>query len=164
MSLIQRLIGAGLRPHVRRKARGQSLDEVIRGLEEFGATLDARIAGVPDTPGNREAVNHWVGIERWSLSRVRVAQGARLTLDSYHGHRAPADATLAELREAMREARAETLDLARALQREGYDRELTIRHNDLGELTVLEWFTYIDDHTRREVIRLRGAKGGTSRA
>src|SRR5690625_2010558 len=139
MSLIQRLIGAALRPHVRRKARGNSLDELIGSLEEFGRSLDERIARAPDTANNREAVNHWVGIERWSLSRIRVAQGAPFELDSYHGYREPEDATLEELREAMRKTRAETLALARELQGEGFDRELTIRHNDLGELTVLEW-------------------------
>jgi hypothetical protein len=158
MSLIQRLIGTALRPHVRRRARGKSLDELILGLEEFGATLDERIGRAADTPGNREAVNHWVGIERWSLSRVRVAQGAPFEPDSYRGYRAPEGASLAELREAMRATRAETVALARELRRAGFDPELTVRHNDLGELTVLEWFAYIDDHTRREVIRLRGTQ------
>lgn len=158
MSLVQRLIGAGLRLHVRRKARNQSLDEVIRSLEEFGGSLDERIASAPDTAGNREAVNHWVGIERWSLSRIRVAQGAPFELDSYRGYRAAEDATLAELREAMRATRAETLSLARELNAGGFDPELRIRHNDLGELTVVEWFAYIDDHTRREIIRLRGER------
>lgn len=157
MSLIQRLIGAGLRPHVRRKARGRSLAELIRSLEEFGASLDERIAGAVDTPGNREAVNHWIGIERWSQRRLRVAQGEPPLLDRYHGYREPEGATLAELRRAMRATREDTIALARELERDGFDRQLTIRHNDLGELTVLEWLAYIDDHTRREVIRLRGS-------
>ncbi|NLG09001.1 MAG: DinB family protein [Deinococcales bacterium] len=158
MSLIQRLIGAALRPHVRRRARGRSLEELIRSLEEFGARLDERIARAADTPGNREAVDHWVGIERWSQSRLRVARGAAFQLDAYHGYREPDGASLDHLRQAMRATRAATVALAREMQREGFDPALTVRHNDLGELTVLEWFAYIDDHTRREVIRLRGTR------
>lgn len=157
MSLIQRLIGAGLRPHVRRKARGRSLEEIVSSLEEFGADLDERIAASPDTPGNREAVNHWVGIERWSQRRLRVAQGDPPLQDRYHGYREPEGASLEELRRAMQTTRAGTLELARELRRAGFDPQLTVRHNDLGELTVPEWFAYIDDHTRREVIRLRGS-------
>jgi len=156
MSTVQRLIGMALRPMVRRKAQGLTLEAAVSSLEEFGTTLDARISRAPDTPGNREAVNHWVGIERWSLRRVRVAQGEPLVLDGYRGYREPDGATLAELDGAMRTAREATLALARELQRTGFDHALTIPHNDLGPLTVIEWFVYIDQHTRREIVRLRG--------
>lgn len=118
--------------------------------------LTERIARASDTPGNREALNHWVGIERWSQSRLRVAQGAELKLDSYRGYRLPEGSSLAELRTGFQAAREETLKLAEEFERSGFDADIKIPHNDLGELTVLEWFAYIDDHPRREVIRLRG--------
>ncbi len=156
MSVLQRLIGLALRQLVRRKAQGLSLEAVVASLEEYGTTLDARIAHAPDTPANREVVNHWVGIERWSLRRVRVARGEPLVLDGYRAYREPEGATLPELNGAMRAAREATLALARDLQRTGFDHGLTIPHNHLGPLTVVEWFVYIDQHTRREAIRLRG--------
>jgi hypothetical protein len=159
MSTLQRLIGIALRQLVRRKARGQSLDAAITSLEEFASSLDARIASAADTPGNREAVNHWVGIERWSLRRIRVAQGEPLLRDGYRGYREPDGATLAQLAAAMRTTREATLELARELQRSGFDQALTIPHNDLGPLTVTEWFVYVDQHTRREMVRLRGRAG-----
>lgn len=156
MSLIQNLIGAGLRPHVRRKARGKSVDEVIRSLEtSLADVIRPRIERVSDTPANREAVNHWIGIERWSLSRVRVALGERFVEGTYHPFRVPEGATLHELQAEFVKARAETVELAHALRSDGFDETLTIKHNDLGPLTVLEWLVYIDDHSRREVIRLR---------
>ncbi len=159
MSTVQRLIGMALRQLVRRKARGQTLETVITSLEEFATTLDARIASSADTAGNREAVNHWLGIERWSLRRIRVVQGEQFIRDVYRGYREPDGATLTQLAGAMRTTRGATLGLARELQRNGFDHALTIVHNDLGPLTVIEWFVYIDQHTRREIVRLRGRAG-----
>lgn len=156
MSLVQKLLGAGLRPHVRRKARGKGLEDVSVALQ---TTLDEvllpRIERVGDTPGNREALNHWIGIERWSLARVKVAQGEPFQEGSYRPFRMPEVTAWPELKAGFVQARAETLALARALQQSGHDPELTVRHNDLGPLTVVEWFVYINDHSRREVIRLR---------
>ena len=156
MNFVQKLIGAGLRPHVRRKARGKSLAEVITGLQaSFDEVILPRMERVTDTPANREAVNHWIGIERWSLSRVRVALGEPFVEGSYHPYRQPEGTPWQELKEEFRRARSETLELADTLAQRGFDQELTVRHNDLGPLTVVEWFVYIDDHSRREVIRLR---------
>lgn len=156
MSLLQKLIGAGLRPHVRRKARGKSLADARAGLEaSLQDVLLPRILGVAGTPANRETLNHWIGIERWSLSRVRVAGGEPLVDGSYHPFRVNGGVGWEELKSEFVQARAESVELARSLERLGVDPSFTVRHNHLGELTVVEWFVYIDDHSRREVIRLR---------
>lgn len=156
MSLIQRIIGAGLRPHVRRKARGASLEDLTIRLEaSMAQVLQPRMERAADTSANRETLNHWVGIERWSLSRVRVAQGDQFLEGSYHPFREPEDAAFQDLKSAFVQARAQTLALAREFQRSGFDPELTIPHNHLGALSVTEWFAYIEDHSRREAIRLR---------
>ncbi len=156
MNLLQTLIGAGLRPHVRRKARGKSLTEVRAGLESsLSAVLLPRIERVEDTAANRETLNHWLGIERWSLARVRVALGEPFVEGSYHAYRLSEGASWSELKAGFLAARASTVALAVNLERSGFDPERTVRHNHLGPLTVIEWFTYIDDHSRREVIRLR---------
>lgn len=149
------MIGAGLRPRVRGKAKGKSLQDVIADLERARDTLTPRIMAAKDTPGNREGLNHFVGIERWSLSRVRVVQGAPFQLDSYRGYRLPDDATLAQLQQAFADAREESLALARELSAADADLTRTVRHNDLGELTAVEWFVYIADHSSREIIRIR---------
>ncbi|HET8985899.1 MAG TPA: hypothetical protein VFN03_09085 [Trueperaceae bacterium] len=155
MSLLQKLIGAGLRPRVRAKARGKSYQDVIADLKATRDRLMPKIEAATDTAGNREALNHFVGIERWSLSRIRVARGAPFELDSYRGYRLPDSATLAELQQAFRDVRAESIALAGQLLEEGVDPHVTIRHNDLGELDVVEWFTYLVDHSSREIIRIR---------
>jgi len=108
-----------------------------------------------DTAGNREALNHFVGIERWSLSRVRVVLGAPFQLGSYRGYRLPDDATLARLQQAFADVREESIALAHELSAADADLTRTVRHNDLGELTAVEWFVYIVDHSSREIIRIR---------
>lgn len=155
MSLMQKLIGAGLRPHVRRKARGATLHDLAERLQASRDELMPRIRAAKDTPGNREALNHFTGIERWSLSRLHVALGSPFTLDSYRGYRLPDSASLTDLQEAFAAAREESIALARSMDLDGADPEITVRHNDLGPLTVREWFAYIDDHLRREIIRIR---------
>src|SRR5690606_3129812 len=118
VSFLQKLIGASLRPRVKARARGKSYPDVIVDLETSRDTLMPRIAAAKDSAGNREALNHFVGIERWSLSRIRVAQGSKFELDSHRGYRLPDTATLGELQQAFRDARAESLALARRLQDE----------------------------------------------
>ena len=156
VSLVQKLIGAALRPRVRRRARGKTLERLADQLAESRDRLMPRILAAKDTPGNREALNHWVGIERWSLARVRRWRDPPTELDRYHPYRLPEGASLEDLQEAFARTREETIALARELARSGTDPQAVVLHNDLGPLTLVEWFEYIDDHTRREVIRLRG--------
>lgn len=117
--------------------------------------LRPRLERAQGTAANRETVNHWLGIERWSLSRVRVAQGQPFVVGSYHSFRLPEGSSWQQLCSGFYDARHATLQLATELERNGFDARLTIDHNHLGPLTVLEWLTYIEDHSRREVIRLR---------
>jgi hypothetical protein len=157
MSAIQKLIGMGLRPFAERKGRRRSLEEAARNLEGSAAHLDAHLAGKPDTPANREAIAHCVGIERWGQRRMRVALGEALVLDAYHGYRPdPADGIEA-LRAAMAETRATTVALARELAATGVDPATTVRHNDLGDLTLAGWLAYLEQHAGREIpLRVRG--------
>lgn len=155
MSLLQKLIGAGLRPRIRGKARGKSLEQLAAQLGASFGQLEPLYARALDTAGNREALNHWLGIERWSQSRLQVARGAELRMDKYHGYRLPEGTSLAELIEAFRQTRQASIALARELAAEGIDPALRIPSNDLGELSVAEWLEYIDDHSSRERIRLR---------
>lgn len=155
MSLLQKIIGAGLRPRVRGRAKGKTLEQEADQLAASRDVLLPRIMAAPDTPGNREALNHWVGIERWSLHNVRQWREPPAAPESYRRFRLPDGASLTQLQEAFVAVREESIGLARELARTGADPGAVVRHKDLGPLTLVEWFEYIDDHTRREIIRLR---------
>jgi hypothetical protein len=157
MRLIQRLIGLFRRPMAERHARGKGIEELATELEASGHDMDARIAGKPDSPGNREAVAHWVGIERWGQRRLRVALGEPFVEDEHHPYRPDKEEGIEALREAFAETRAETVALARRLKEAGVDPSTTVHHNDLGDLTVTGWLAYLLQHPEQESRgRLRG--------
>ncbi|MEX2500855.1 MAG: hypothetical protein WD336_00650 [Trueperaceae bacterium] len=161
MSLLQRLIGLARRPMAERHARGKDLPTLADELEASGRDLDARIAGKPDTPGNREAIAHWVGIERWGQRRLRVALGEPFVQDEHHPYRPVVEEGVEEgveaLRIALADTRADTVALARRLHEAGVDPTTTVRHNDLGELSVAGWLGYLLQHPVQEARgRLRG--------
>jgi len=133
-----------------RRARGKDIAQVAAELEASGDIMDARLAGVPDTPGNRDAIAHWVGIERWGQRRLRVALGEALLDDGHHPYRPDEADGVEVLRRAFAATRAETLALARELREAGVDPSTTVRHNDLGELTVTGWLAYLLQHPEQE--------------
>ena len=157
MSIVQRLIGMGRRPMAEREARGKGLEQLASELEASGTVMDARMARAKDTPGNRDAVAHWVGIERWGQRRLRVALGEPFIEDGHRPYR-PDEATgIQALRRDFAETRAETVALAHRLREAGVDPATTVRHNDLGDLTVRGWLAYLIQHPEQESRgRLRG--------
>lgn len=158
MSKVQRIIGALIRPAVKLRARGRSPVELLERLEASRQLLESRVIRAHDTPGNREAINHIVGIERWGQSRLKLVPGGETDLDSYRGYRLPDDSDLASLQSAFVDTRAETIRLVRELSEAGVDPQCKVRHNDLGDLTLVEWLIYLDDHAKRESIRIRGSR------
>lgn len=157
MGTLQKLIGLGLRPFAERRARGRTLEEVARDLERSGARIDAHMEGKPDTPANREAIAHCVGIERWGQSRLRVGLGESLVMDGHRGYRPDPAIGVGALGAAMSETRAGTVALARELAAAGVDPSTTVRHNDLGDLSLAGWLAYLEQHASRELrLRVRG--------
>ena len=151
MGTLQKLIGLGLRPFAERRARQRTLDEAVRDLERSGERIDAHLAGKPDTPAHREAIAHCVGIERWGQSRLRVGLGEPLQMDGHHGYRPDPGLGVDALRAAMAQTRAMTVALARELAAAGVDPATTVRHNDLGDLTLAGWLAYLEQHASREL-------------
>lgn len=140
-----------------RAAHGKGLDRLAADLEASGATMDARLARAGDTPANRDAIAHWVGIERWSQRRLRVALGEPFVEDGHRPYRPDEAAGVAALRRAFAETRAETLALVGRLRAAGVDPSVTVRHNDLGDMTVAGWLAYLVQHPEQESrARLRG--------
>ncbi len=157
MGTLQKLIGLGLRPFAERRARQRTVDAAARDLESSGARIDQHLVGKPDTPANREAIAHCVGIERWGQSRLRVGLGEPLRTDGHHGYRPDPAIGVAALSAAMAEARTTTVALARDLAAAGVDPTTTVRHNDLGDLTLAGWLAYLEQHASRELpVRVRG--------
>ena len=157
MSIVQRLIGLGRRPMAELAGRGKSLEQLASELEASASTMDARLARAHDTPGNRDAIAHWVGIERWGQRRLRVTLGEPFIEDGHHPYRPDEADGVEALRRAFAQTRAETLALARELCAAGIDPSTTVRHNDLGELTVGGWLAYLLQHPDQEArARLRG--------
>lgn len=155
MGILQKLIGAFLRPRAKRRARGRSLADLADLLEASWEPIERRLNDARDTPANREAINHLVGIERWGQARIRVALGEPFDPNGHRGYRLPDEATLDELRRALRETRKDTIALARELDRRGVEASTTVRHDDLGPLTPGEWLGYLEDHGTRERFRIR---------
>ena len=157
MRFVQRLIGLARRPMAERHARGKDIAQLAAELEASGNVMDGRLSRAPDTPGNRDAIAHWVGIERWGQRRLRVALGETLLDDGHHPYRPDEADGVEALRREFAETRSETLALARALRQAGVDPSTTVRHNDLGELTVAGWLAYLLQHPEQESrARLRG--------
>lgn len=157
MRILQTLIGLMRRPMAERHAGGKGIAELADELEASGGEMDRRIEGKPDTPGNREAIAHWVGIERWGQRRLKVALGEPFVQDTYHPYRPDKEDGVEALRKAFAETREEAVALARRLASEGVDPDRTIRHNDLGDLSVRGWLAYLIQHPEQESRgRLRG--------
>lgn len=156
MSVVQKMIGMVLRPVAELQARGRSGEAVAAALERSGTNITARFERAEDTPGNREAVNHITGIERWGQRRLRVALGEPPVMDSYRAYRLPEGTDIKTLARAFADTRRRTVELALELARMDPDLKTNVRHNDLGELSVGGWLAYLGAHASREQFRVRG--------
>ena len=156
MSVVQKMIGMALRPVAEWQARGRSSEAFAAALERSGKNIAARFGQASDTPGNREAVNHITGIERWGGRRLRVALGEPPVMDSYRAYRLPEESDIKALARAFADTRRQTVELALELGRTDPNLKTTVRHNDLGELSVGGWLAYLGAHAGREQFRVRG--------
>lgn len=150
------IIGDLIRGLTERRAGGKTAAQLIEKLIESGQGVAERMARAADTPDNREAAAHIIGIERWSARRLRTALGDVAARDEYDGYRPATSLKMAELAGAFTAAREQTTALAQ--QAANLPPSVTVHHNDLGDLSVKGWLFYIENHALRESIRLRGEK------
>lgn len=136
-----------------RQAGDKAAEELITALIASGTAVAERMARATDTPGNREAAAHIIGIERWGARRLRTALGDVALNDEYDAYRPDGEHDMATLAATFAEAREQTLALAQ--QAANLPPSVTARHNDLGDLSVKGWLVYLESHATRELRRLR---------
>jgi hypothetical protein len=146
-------IGNLIRNVTERRAAGQPAGQLIERLTESGQAVAERMARAADTPRNRDAAAHIIGIERWSARRLRTALGDTVVNDEYDAYRPSIDREMTALAETFAEAREQTIALAH--QAINLPPSVTARHNDLGDLSVKGWLIYIENHAARESWVLR---------
>lgn len=148
------VVGSILRALTERQARGKSYADFQRALQSTGTTVHERFRASADSPAHRQAGRHIIGIEAWSQSRLRVALGAPLQMDEYDGYAPPETQELAALAETFAGTRAATAQLVSELEAASVPLTRKVPHNDLGELSVAGWLSYIIAHAGRESRRL----------
>jgi hypothetical protein len=150
MSMLQRLIGLVRRPMAVLHARGRGIEQLATELEASGHVMDARLEDLRDTPAHRAVLAHWIGIERWGQRRLRVALGEPFLDDVHHPYKPDVADGIETLRRTFAATRSETVDLAHALRAADVDPATTVRHNDLGDLSIVSWLAYLLQHPEQE--------------
>ena len=151
MSFIGKIIGV----FMERGAKNLSFAELKQKLVESGHEIETQLDTAPDTPKNREQLNHIVGIERWGQRRLRMVLGDSPVADEYDGYRLPEVSTFDALREGFKTTRAETVALVDELQQMGIPTRAIVPHNDIGDFTVGGWLYYLNGHANRESTRIK---------
>lgn len=146
-------IGSAIAYVTERQAVGKTAEELIEKLTASGTAVAERMARATDTPGNRDAAAHIIGIERWGARRLRTALGDVALNDEYDAYRPAVDINVVAMAKAFAEAREQTIALAQ--QAANLPPSVTARHNDLGELSVKGWLVYLESHATRDLRRLR---------
>ena len=152
MSLIVDLFSALA---IKRPARAATLAELTDRLEAGGRAIANRCLAAPNTIGNRAALRHIVGIERWGQRRLRTLLGEPAVEDESDAYLPDAALGWAELQGRFAATRRETAALARQLVAADPGDDRTARHNDQGPLTAREWVRYLTLHARLESLRIR---------
>jgi len=136
----------------RRTGPAALIERLAGGL---GPLLD-RFRAAAAQPKAAPTLRHIVAIERWGQGRLRVALGDRPFVRDESGAYAPdPDAPLEQLLDDLRDARAETVALARRVAAEGRG-DVQVDHNSLGPLTADGWLQYLNLHADFEAKRVRG--------
>jgi hypothetical protein len=134
--------------------KGLSADELAGRLDLNGRTLERTFAAARDSADNRALLSHITGIERWGQNRLQAALDAALTMDEYDGYRPSREAGWAELQDAFRSTRQQTVALARQLE-PAIASGVKVPHNQFGALTMRSWLRYLDMHANLEAKKLK---------
>ena len=151
MSFIGRIIGL----YMKREGRKHPLSEWPGLLAASQQTMVDSIQAASDTEKNQSVARHFIGIERWSQSRLRVFLGGELVMDEYDAYQPTADLDMAALADQFVETRQETVGLAQELCDAGITDDQTVPHNDMGDVSARTWLAYIRGHAQQEAKRFK---------
>ncbi len=107
---------------------------------------------------NHTRAVHVIGIERWGAHRLRVPLGEPLVMDEYDGYAPNDQLSMVELAAEFQQTRAATIAVVRELQNKGIPLSQTVRHNEVGDLSVRGWIFYLENHMGRETTLLTQRK------
>lgn len=148
--MIQRIFGILFSRYLEIKGRGKNIQEWMETIQASGLDLIEGYTKVTDSEKNRKQLSHVIGIEKWSNRRLEVALGEPFLEGEYNDFRPARETDWEELQSQFRETREETvLNVARLIT-EDVDPTTKIKHNQMGDLTVLGWLNYIDTHATFE--------------
>jgi hypothetical protein len=150
-------IGTLLRMYTERSAKGKSYADLIQSLEQDAAASRRRFDQATDTPANRKQAGHVIGIEAWGQRRLRVALGEPFVQDEYDPYMPSPELNMQQLAQLYSETRAETVALVHKLQAANVPVDQKVKHNDMGEITLGAWLSYIAGHGGMEAKRLKAA-------
>lgn len=136
---------------VERPVRNKTLAELREDLDNSGREAQQRLVAAADTQQNREVLRHVIGIERWGRRRLQVALGEPLVMDESDEYYPAEDAGWDQLRDIFRETRQKTVTIVKKLDKANVGRDVTIPHNQWGNLSVYGWLHYLNGHANRDV-------------
>lgn len=131
-------------------AKGASLEDVSAELEASGKRITQQLIERLPSEKNYKILAHVIGIERWGQSRLQVALGQPLVLDEYDGYRPAMGQSWNELQDAFSTTREQTILLTEQLASAELG-DVTVRHNEFGELSILQWLVYLRTHANSEI-------------
>jgi hypothetical protein len=131
-------------------AKGRTYERLLEQFEKNEHVTHARMVNATSIGFNRERAAHVIGIERWAAHRLRVLLGEPLVIDEYDGYAPNSELSMDELAKEFKQTRAATKALVRELQNNGIVLTQTVKHNEVGDLSLGGWLFYIENHTGRE--------------
>ncbi|PJF29885.1 MAG: DNA-binding protein [Phototrophicales bacterium] len=136
------------------RTQNRSYDDLIAMLETGMKRIEKRAHAAP-TDKYHALWTHIIGIEIWSQKKLAIALGEPAGEPEYMPYRPSKDTAWDDLLPLMRQTRAETIALAKRLSQANIAPQMTIHHNDWGDLTVKGWLMYIYLHADFEIKKIR---------
>lgn len=149
MTIVGKLIGFV----VERRVAGASLEQIAGQLEASCDVISGRMTRAADTPANRAAGRHVIGMERWGAHRLSAGLEGPVMMDEYDAYCPPETLSMAGLVQEFLIARAATLALAGSIKEES--RRKKVVHNDVGPMSVGAWLSYLNTHALMESRRIK---------
>jgi hypothetical protein len=154
MNIRQRLMHAVGMHFFERFGNRMSYADAVSQLEDSGQRISAAMRTAAATPHNVSVARHIIGIERWSLVRMREYVGAMPFTEEYDHYQPDAHLGLTAIADEMDIVRAEVIALTKQLMHHDPG-NTTVNHNDLGPLSARGWLYYVLLHANFESKKLR---------